>query len=172
MRSPPPKVINKKSKRGGRGAISPPFFIMLFSNFNSKFQLFVSNLNKNMEIAVQANEKPLVDINREQMQQGINAEGQTIGAYRSTAYAKFKKSMGSRAPYRVPDLLLTGAFQKDMILVTEDTDYYITSTDDKTGELVDKYSDKIFGISKNNQSKAQEINTKKLAEMLKLATGL
>jgi len=145
---------------------------MLFSTFNDKYQLFISDLNKNMELAVQANEKPLVDINRKQMQVGKNAEGQIIGAYRSTSYAKFKKQMGSKAPYRAVDLLLTGNFQKDMILETDDKDYQILSTDEKTDDLVSKYGDVIFGIAPENKSEAQNLNTKKLAELLKQATGL
>lgn len=125
-----------------------------------------------MEIAVQANEKPLVQINRDQMQIGKNAEGQTIGAYSSTWYAKFKKEMGSKAPYRVPDLLLTGAFQGEMILETEDTSFEIFSTDEKTEKLIGYYGKVIFGIAPENTDKAKAINTKKLAEMLKKATGL
>jgi len=144
---------------------------MLFSDFNNKFQLFVSDLNKNMELAVQANEKPLVQINRRQMQVGKNAEGQAIGAYRSASYAKFKKQMGSKAPYRVVDLLLTGNFQKEMILETDDRDYQILSTDDKTDDLVSKYGENIFGIAPENKTEAQALNTKKLAELLKKAIG-
>jgi len=142
---------------------------MTFSDFNNKFQLFVSDLNKNMELAVQANEKPLVQINRRQMQVGKNAEGQAIGAYRSASYAKFKKQMGSKAPYRVVDLLLTGNFQKEMILETDDRDYQILSTDDKTDDLVSKYGENIFGIAPENKTEAQALNTKKLAELLKKA---
>ena len=142
---------------------------MNFSDFNNKFQLFVSDLNKNMELAVQANEKPLVQINRRQMQVGKNAEGQAIGAYRSASYAKFKKQMGSKAPYRVVDLLLTGNFQKEMILETDDRDYQILSTDDKTDDLVSKYGENIFGIAPENKTEAQALNTKKLAELLKKA---
>jgi len=127
-----------------------------------------------MELVVKANEKPLVQINREQMQSGINAEGQTIGAYRSASYAKFKKAMGSKSPYRVPDLLLTGSFQDKMTLETDDRDYFITSTDSKTGDLMEKYKENgnIFGITPKNIPLAQAINTKKLAQMLKQATGL
>jgi len=145
---------------------------MKFSDFNFKFQLFVSDLNKNMALAVEQNEKPLVQLNRDQMQIGVNAEGKTIGAYRSVSYAKFKKEMGSKAPYRVPDLLLTGAFQRDMILEVDEKDYFITSTDDKTDSLIEKYSDKIFGIGPDSKVQAQSLNTKKLAELLKQATGL
>jgi len=122
-----------------------------------------------MELAVQANEKPLVQINRRQMQVGKNAEGQAIGAYRSASYAKFKKQMGSKAPYRVVDLLLTGNFQKEMILETDDRDYQILSTDDKTDDLVSKYGENIFGIAPENKTEAQALNTKKLAELLKKA---
>ena len=77
--------------------------------------------------------------------------------------------MGSKAPYRVVDLLLTGNFQKEMILETDDRDYQILSTDDKTDDLVSKYGENIFGIAPENKTEAQALNTKKLAELLKKA---
>jgi hypothetical protein len=147
---------------------------MRFTELNDKLQLFVSNLNDNLRLVVEANEKEIVDINRSQMRAGKNAEGQTIGVYSSKAYDRYKKAIGSKSPAMVPDLLLTGAFQEAMILETEDTSYFITSNDEKTGELVGKYNDNgnIFGIAKENEPQAQAINNRKLAQLLKQATGL
>ena len=145
---------------------------MLFSAFNDKYQTFVSNIHDNMRIAVESNEKPLVQINRDQLLIGTTNEGKTIEpTLRSMVYAVEKKKRGGIAPAGIPDMKDTGAFQDAMILLTDDRDYHITSTDDKTPDLTKKYKG-LFGISPDNKVKAQNINTKKLAEMLKKATGL
>ena len=145
---------------------------MLFSDFNEKYQLFISDLNRNKELAVQENEKPLLDINREQLLSGENTEGGTIEPpLRNFNYAKRKKETGGKAPFWIPDLKLTGAFQRGMFLETNDTSFQISSTDEKAEKLTTKYKD-IFGIAGKNEIRAQKINTKKLAELLKKATGL
>ena len=145
---------------------------MTFSDFNNKFQLFVSDLNKNMGLVVQANEKPLVQINRDQLLSGNTNEGKPIEpTLRSFMYADEKKKKGGKAPFGIPDMKNTGAFQDAMILETDDRNYYILSTDDKTSDLTKKYKG-LFGISPNNQAKAQAVNMVKLAQLLKQATGL
>lgn len=121
--------------------------------------------------AIQLNEKAMVQINREQMEVGKNAEGQSIGYYRSLSYANFKKNIGSRSPFRIPDLKLTGDFHKGMAMDVEDNKYFIYSTDDKAPDLTDRYGP-IWGIAPENQDRAKEINTRTLGRLFKEATGI
>lgn len=142
---------------------------MTVRELNDKLQaLDIDELTRQ---AVKMNEDKILDLNREQMETGKNTEGQTIGAYRSKSYANFKKAIGSRAPFRVPDLKLTGEFHERMILEVDDNQYFIYSTDEKAGMLAEKYA-KIFGLTKESQERAKEFNTKSLAVLFKQATGL
>jgi hypothetical protein len=121
--------------------------------------------------SVIANEKRIVALNVSQMREGKNTEGQVLGVYASKSYAAFKKQIGGRAPFRVVDLRLTGAFQQGMILLVEDKEYHLESTDDKAPELAGKY-EKIFGLTKESQEMAKVFNTRKLGELFKKASGL
>jgi hypothetical protein len=142
---------------------------MTVKELNDKMQAV--DVDEMVRQSVIQNASKIVTLNRRQLEVGKNAEGQTVGAYRSSAYAKFKKEMGSKAPYRVPDLKLTGAFHKGFFLEVEDNDYYIQSTDEKAPALAEKY-DKIFGLTKESQQVAKEFNTRTLGKIFKQATGL
>lgn len=153
--------------------INLPFFececIMTVRELNDKMQAV--DIDQLVRDAVTMNSSKIVMLNRRQLEVGKNTEGDSIGAYRSKSYAQFKKSIGSKAPFRVPDLKLTGEFQKGFFLTVEDNDYYIESTDEKAGMLADKYA-KIFGLTKESQVIAQGFNTKTLGGLFKRATGL
>lgn len=145
---------------------------MTFSDFNDKLQTFASNINEQMGIVIEQNEKQLVQMNREQLRKGEDTEGQILEPpLRNYQYAKSKKERGGQAPFWIPDLFLTGAFQGGMIIEVEDRDYFITSTDEKTEKLSKRYKN-IFGVGVQNELKAQAINTKQLADNLKKYTGL
>lgn len=123
--------------------------------------------------AIEANASKLVTMNRRQMEEGKTREGDLIEPlYRSVIYARGKKELyGSKAPFRVPDLKLTGEFHKGMVLEVDDRDYYLYSTDEKAGMLAEKYKN-IFGLSDENKQAAKVINTRTLGAMYKKAAGL
>ena len=145
---------------------------MTIKELNDKLQ--VLDIDEMARQAIRLNEKAMVDINRKQMQAGKNYEGQTIGYYRSLSYANLKKSMGSKAPFRVPDLLLTGSFQDEMFMEVEDDQYFIYSNDDKAQMLKDRYKDNgnIFCINEENRPLAKAINTRTLSKLFTQATGI
>lgn len=117
------------------------------------------------------NSAKIVDFNRQQMIRGIAPDGNYITPrYASEAYADAKAQAGSRAPFRVPDLKLTGAFQGDMFLKVWRRDYMIFSKDDKASKLDTKYNP--FGLTNDNRMKAININTRAFAQLLKQQTGL
>lgn len=92
----------------------------------------------------------MVDLNVDQMMQGLNAEGQEIGEYRSPSYAEFKQYMNSRPAPFVPDLRLTGSFHSRMFAKRSGDEITFSSTDWKTDALVDKYG-AIFGLTEENR---------------------
>jgi hypothetical protein len=92
------------------------------------------------------------------MLESRRADGYQITPEYSPRYAKFKG-------FEFPNLYLTGAFQGDMFFMTEGKDFFITSSDDKMPALVDRYSEKIFGIPVTRQDEAQQIAHDSLARI-------
>jgi hypothetical protein len=122
--------------------------------------------------AVEANSDRITDLNRAQMQIGLTAIDSPITPpYRSNTYADVKKQMGSRAPFGIPDLLLTGSFQAEMQTAVDDRTYEVFSTDDKAPDLFRKYPN-VFGLTPDNKEKMKAVNSRTLAQMFKKATGL
>lgn len=107
--------------------------------------------------------------NQEQMYMGQNAEGGKIGYYHSEEYAELKHSMNPLPAFRIPDLHLTGAFYSGMKLVFIGSNQFtLTSGDEKTPELEEKYGGYIFGIGeKSTEYLSEEIVTPKFAENFK-----
>jgi hypothetical protein len=138
---------------------------------NTKMQDFIDQLEDHIVAAVKANDKDIVELNREQMQIGQNAKGEKIGFLRSLSYAQAKIDQGGMAPFRVPDLLNTGAFQSRMFLEVQSDEYFIGSTDSKEPDLVDKYG-KIFGLVPEQQQAAKELTTKSLSKIFTQQTGV
>lgn len=130
------------------------------------------NLEELIRQAVISNDERLIEMNRSQMERGVRSDGDLIQPeYQSMGYAFFKRGQGTKAPMGVPDLKLTGAFHREMVLVVEGDEYEFGSTDEKTGMLTEKY-DKIFGLTKENQQEAVRINTEKLGQLFRKAAGI
>lgn len=89
----------------------------------------------------------LIDINREQMMEGEDADGKEIGKLQSPEYIQLKKAMGSRAAFAgLADLKFTGAFQDAMYVEHRGDNISIDSRDSKKNKLTKKYGYQIFGV--------------------------
>ena len=108
--------------------------------------------------ALEQNQQKIVEANAEQLyEHGINSLGIRIDTYQPyTPYTvRIKQEKGQ--PYDRVTLRDTGDFQKSFEVVFEPVGFYITATDYKTQDLIDKYGAKIFGLAKENM---QEIAVK------------
>ena len=108
--------------------------------------------------ALEQNQQKIVEANAEQLyEHGINSLGIRIDTYQPyTPYTvRIKQEKGQ--PYDRVTLRDTGDFQKSFEVVFEPVGFYITATDYKTQDLIDKYGAKIFGLTKENM---QEIAVK------------
>lgn len=126
---------------------------MTIAELRKRSNNFVSNLDVHIAAVVEHNEQ-LIKLNREQLKNSRTSEGgplinQFTGSPRySPRYAKFKG-------YDRPDLILTGSFHREMdIIFNEPDQYFLTSFDEKTAELVDMYTEEIFGIQDKATAKA------------------
>lgn len=100
------------------------------------------------DVAFSDNEDEMIKAQRYQMRKGERSDGEEITpGLLSDAYARDKKAGGGLAPMGVPDLKDTGAFQNAITYEVSEGVLYFTSTDEKTEDLVEKYSEDIFGLS-------------------------
>ena len=120
--------------------------------------------------SVEETKEVITEIQRQQMFQGLNAEGKKIGRYRSNKYARVKNEMNPLPGLGIPDLKLTGAFYAKMETDVTPEVFKSFSTDEKNAELTAKYDP--FGLNKESKSKyagkLRPVFIKNVKENLKL----
>lgn len=109
----------------------------------------IQNVNVVFNLAIVENQEEILDLNIAQLKTGRDSMGEFLWEYASDEYAAFKKSMGSVAPFGIPDLLLEGDFHEGFTLIPDGDGFRITSTDEKTAHLEAKYGSDIFGIAED-----------------------
>jgi len=132
------------------------------ANIRKRSNDFVRSINVHIAMAIESKDEDIVDFNRAQMLQSKRSDNQTITPRYTPRYAAFKGISN-------PNLLLTGEFQGEMFLNVNENDesYFIGSFDSKAMILVDRYSDKIFGLNKTHQVLARQLTTAELARTYK-----
>ena len=103
--------------------------------------------------AVQENTDKIVELNVEQLYEyGINSLGISIDTYAPySPYTVRVKNEKGQPTDRVT-LRDTGDFHKSFEVVVGPIDFYITATDYKTDMLIEKYGEKIFGLTSQNKT--------------------
>lgn len=98
--------------------------------------------------SVEAVAPQITDRQRDQMLEGKNAEGKTIGRYRDPAYARYKNSLNPVPGLGIPDLKLTGEFYREIYAEVRGDKVIIDSTNEKTEALAKRFGESIFGLNK------------------------
>lgn len=112
---------------------------------------------------MEANDDVMVELNKDQLHQGLNSEGGLIGdykAYRNAVYAFEKYRMNPEPGLGNPDLNLSGDHYAAMYAKVRGNDYEQGSTDEKSRKLERKYSEGKAGIYGLNEE-SREILTEK-----------
>jgi len=113
---------------------------------------------------VEENSNEIIELNtRKQLfDKGIGSDGQSLGQY-SNPYKRLKKALNQ--PSDRVTLRLEGDFYKSFEVIIDDKQFKINATDRKTKWLIDRYGERIFGLTKNNVNLFREIVIK--PELLK-----
>lgn len=93
---------------------------------------------------VKDNQDEALDLNRSQLLENRDSEGESLGEYASIAYANLKGSVKV-------DLKLTGEFQKSFFMETDKFPVVFGAKDQKAEMLSEKYGQEIFGLDKQNK---------------------
>lgn len=118
------------------------------------------DMNKIIEDAMAVHEERILDLNRQQLDRGIDAKGKSLGRY---ANIKYK---GRLQPV---DLNLTGAYRKKKTLSRSKNkkEAEIFSQDPKDPILVKRYGKDIDGLTFENTKTAGEIIKPEVQELYK-----
>lgn len=123
----------------------------------------VQDFNKNIDIhvidAARQFEKEIILLNTEkQLYEGYRSDG-TATRPRYTGYTSLIKGAKGQITEWVT-LKDTGAFYKAFKVLFGKDNFEITSTDEKTDKLVEKYTPKIFGLDEANIGELNEQHVK------------
>ena len=103
--------------------------------------------------AVRENTSKIIEMNVGQLNDhGVNSLGIRIDTYAPYSPYTVRVKTEKGQPTDRVTLRDTGEFHKSFEVVIDPTGFYITATDSKTNELVDKYGEKIFGLIPENKS--------------------
>ena len=97
-----------------------------------------------------SNSSKIIELNRslQLFQKGIDSEGNKLIPYLETT--KLIKRDKNQI-FKHTTLKDTGMFYNGFRVIVENNLLYITSTDDKTDELMNKYGKNIFGLTRDNR---------------------
>lgn len=96
-----------------------------------------------------------VEMQKDQLSQGINQKGQGIGKYKDPYYADVKHSMNPLPGVGNVDLKYTGAFYQGLQAAIVGESIVIESTDSKASELEAKYGP-IYGMDAESKRMMRE----------------
>lgn len=107
------------------------------------------------EIIVE-NKDLIVDLNKEQLLDGFNADGNRLQSYRNKYYARRKFKQNPKPGEGNPDLFLTGRFFEGFKLeLSGDRSFDLFSIDSKYKELTAKYPG-VFGLRITKKQELQD----------------
>lgn len=99
---------------------------------------------KALLLIIRANEADALNLNRSQLLNNRDSDGESLGEYASIAYANKKGS-------HLVDLFLTGSFQDKLLLEADKFPARFDSSDKKTEQLTERYGESIFGLDEKSK---------------------
>lgn len=107
--------------------------------------------------ALEQNRQKVIELNVEQLYDyGINSLGIRIDTYDPYSPYTVRIKKEKEQPYDRVTLRDTGDFHRSFGVVFDPTSFYITATDSKTQMLVERYGERIFGLTAENRKELTE----------------
>ena len=108
--------------------------------------------------AMSENDEPIMDLNKQQLDRGLDAKGETLGKYKNFKY---------KNRYQPVDLKLTGDYRNKFTLAAGTKSAEIFSQDFKDDILKKRYGKDINGIAQPFKANVAEIIKDTLGEKIK-----
>ena len=121
-------------------------------NLEYRLRIFKDSLPALLEDIVRSKEDVIVSAiaNDQLYRRGINGRGKKIMDYAPYAARTIKNKKRKGQPTTRVTLRDTGAFHESMYVVFDSEGFYITASDEKTQDLVEKYGEEIFRLTDKN----------------------
>lgn len=121
-------------------------------NLEYRLRAFKDNLPMYLEDIIRDKEDVIVSaIADDQLyRRGINGRGEKIMDYMPYAPKTIQNKKRKGQPTTRVTLRDTGAFHESMYVVFDSEGFYITASDEKTQDLVEKYGEEIFRLTDKN----------------------
>lgn len=111
------------------------------------------NLRAEVPQIILETSQEIVQLNRDQLRQGIKSNGVTLLEYKSFEYAERKHAMNPAPGFGNPDLYLEGDFYRGFqVAKITSRSFDLLSTDSKSDSLEEKYGEKIFGLTQKSRT--------------------
>lgn len=107
-----------------------------------------------------------------QLDVGIAGDGQRVGDYSTNYYSRFKRRIGSNAPFGVVDLKVTGALYRGLRTKISGTD---VETDSKVSYSIyqkNRYGERIYENTEENKGNVRAKNSRDAVSRYKILLGL
>ena len=127
---------------------------MLFDTTYKAVTTIVNNIEKYKSNSIDDALPYLADLNIEQRAVGLRSDGQIIGYLKSDNYAAEKKARGGRADEGLVDLTNDGDFNSGQYAKKSGKMVEFGSTDSKNSDLIEKYGEKIHGLTEESRQEA------------------
>lgn len=123
-----------------------------FRNLEYRLRAFKDSLPMLLEDVVRSKEDVIVSAiaNDQLYRRGINGKGEKIMDYMPYTAKTIKNKRKKGQPTTRVTLRDTGAFHESMFVVFDSEGFYITASDEKTQDLVEKYGKEIFRLTNKN----------------------
>ena len=121
-------------------------------NLEYRLRAFKDSLPMLLEDVVRSKEDVIVSAiaNDQLYRRGINGKGEKIMYYMPYTAKTIKNKRKKGQPTTRVTLRDTGAFHESMFVVFDSEGFYITASDEKTQDLVEKYGKEIFRLTNKN----------------------
>ena len=121
-------------------------------NLEYRLRAFKDNLPMYLEDIIRDKEDVIVSaIADDQLyRRGINGRGEKIMSYMPYTAKTIQNKKRKGQPTTRVTLRDTGAFHESMYVVFDSEGFYITASDEKTQDLVEKYGEEIFRLTDKN----------------------
>ena len=127
-------------------------FTRLLNNVNK----IVNDIDNITVGAMMEVKEEIIDLNTSQLEAGKLSTDKNLDSYTSDAYARFKKSIGSKSS-PIADLKLTGDFYSGFNVQFKSDSLVFDSSDSKAPNLEKEWSKDIYGLTNKNKSEVSEM---------------
>lgn len=141
-------------------------------NLEYRLRAFKDSLPMMLEDIINDKEDVIVSAiaNDQLYRRGINGRGEKIMDYMPYTARTIQNKKKKGQPTTRVTLRDTGAFHKSMFVVFDSEGFYVTASDEKTQDLIEKYGDEIFRLTNKNFTRIVRSHVRKeLIKRLKKA---